>query len=87
MIKKLTGTGESGVVDMGSMLNQQQEALAREQDGVFVLQARHASGATYLSVHTTQGGAQQRATEVARAWDVDLDQLDHALSKRSVEQP
>ncbi|ABK65735.1 hypothetical protein [Mycobacterium avium] len=88
MIKKLSGTGEDGIVDVGSLLSQQQETLARELVGVFVLQAWHTSGsATYLSVHATEGGAEQRATQVATAWGVDLDQLDYTVTQRPVEQP
>jgi len=79
-VKIIKGVGEHGVVDQGSLLAQQDEPVAREQEGVFVAQARHSNGSpAYVSVHTSKKGAQQRVEEVAGAWGVALDQLDHTV--------
>ncbi|BCO49637.1 hypothetical protein MINTM019_00790 [Mycobacterium paraintracellulare] len=84
-MKMLSGTGEGGVVDMGSMLAQGQQP-AQEPTHVFLLEvACPADGAIHKSVHVSVEGAGQRFDRLAADWGAAPENLTPSLLRLPLE--
>lgn len=84
-MKMLSGTGEGGVVDMGSMLAQGQQP-PQEPTHVFLLEVgRPADGAIYKSVHVSIEGAGQRFDRLAADWGTAPENLTPSLVRLPLE--
>ena len=85
------GVTESiGDAQISEIVDQELAIAVADQDAVYVVLLQF-QGDTYISVHTSQDGADARVRETAAQWGIadvlNADQLTHQITKLPVETP